>query len=300
MRLEAAAVELVDALRRAGIMPLLLKGSSVAVWLYRPLGDPREYEDLDFLIAPADNERAGQLLERLGYSREFDDRDMPHWWREHAVAWVRADGTTVDLHRWIPGIGADPAMAWGILARDADSVEVRGTPVPALALAARALHLALHAAQHGATQSGALRDLERGLDAAGDEVWRAARALAVELDAEDAFATGLRLLPAGAQLAERLELLPSRSVRAALLSASPPPVALGCVQLTETRGLKARVTIVVRKLFPPPEFIRHWEPNARRSRTALVHAYVRRPFWLVRALPAGLSAWASARRRARR
>ena len=46
MRLEAAAVELVDALRAIGIVPLLLKGPAIAGWLYGPLGERREYQDL--------------------------------------------------------------------------------------------------------------------------------------------------------------------------------------------------------------------------------------------------------------
>jgi len=299
MRLEAAAVELVDALRGDGIVPLVLKGPSVAGWLYGPLGERREYQDLDLLVSPAEHERAGNVLERLGYARDFDDRGMPPWWREHAVVWVRSDGTTVDLHRWLPGIGADPAAAWEILARGAESVEIRSRSVPALGLPARALHLALHAAQHGPAQPGVLRDLEYGLDAGGEELWRAAAALAVELDAEDGFAAGLRLTPAGDRLAARFELRPVRSVRATLLAASPPPVALGLVQLAEARGVRSRLTIVARKLFPPPEFIRHWDPSAARGRTALVRAYIRRPLWLLQALPAGLSAWVAARRRAR-
>jgi len=299
MRLEAATVELVDALRGDRIVPLVLKGPSVARWLYGPRGERREYQDLDLLVAPVEYERAGNVLEQLGYARDFDDRAMPPWWREHAVVWARPDGTTVDLHRWLPGIGADPATAWAILVRDAEPVEIRGKAVPALALPARALHLALHAGQHGPAQPGAIRDLEYGLDSGGEGLWRAAAALAIELDAEDEFATGLRLSPAGARMAERLQLRPARSVRAVLLAASPPPVALGFVQLAETHGFKARATIVGRKLFPPSEFIRHWDPSAERNRTALVRAYVRRPFWLLRALPAGLSAWAAARRRVR-
>jgi hypothetical protein len=55
--------------------------------------------------------------------------------------------------------------------------------------------------------------------------------------------------------------------------------------LTNERGMR-RVQLLLRELFPTPDGIRYWQPRAGASRRALLWAYVRRPFYLVRHLPA--------------
>ncbi len=295
LRVDAAAVQALAALADAGVAALLLKGSTVATWLY---ADPEErlYVDCDLLVDPAAAERAEVVLERLDYRRAFDERQMPAWWREHAVEWVRGDGVTVDLHRSLPGVGAAPAAAWGLLWAEAVSVDLLGQPVPALSLRARALHVVLHAAHHGIDGQRALSDLERALERVDDASWRAVAQLAHALGAAEGFAAGLALTAPGADLAARLGLPPAAAVRTRLLATSPPPLALGFAQLADTRGLGARATIVARKLVPPAEFIRRWDPRATAGRRALLAAYVRRPVWLLARAPAGLRAWQRARR----
>jgi hypothetical protein len=295
LRLDAATVDVSAALEAASVEALLLKGATTVDWLYRN-ADQRTYLDCDLLVAPEQRQRAERVLEQCGYHRHFDDRRMPPWWREHAGEWVRADGVTVDLHRRLPGVGVAAERAWLILSRDTTTVSLQGQRVPALSLPARALHVALHAAHHGVDVAGPLHDLERALVLGDDELWSAAMALAQELAATDAFAAGLRLSLTGAELADRLGLAAGGSVRVRLLAASPPPVALGFAQLAETRGLWARTTIVARKLAPPPDFIRHWDPRAAQSRSNLLRAYLRRPIWLLARAPAGFRAWQRARR----
>lgn len=299
LRLDRQIARLAARLQREGTEFRLLKGPVTAQWLYP--GEERRYLDCDLLIAPDDLVRVEEALESLDYSRDFDDRSMPPWWREHASPWVRErDGVTVDLHRTLPGIKAALETVWQVLSENPDRVVVGGQDVPTLSLPARTLHVALHAAQHGSGWTvGPVADLKRALAACDDEVWRQAADLARALQAEDAFVTGLELTEAGRRLAQRLGLIPSRSVEAALRASTPPPIALGFEQLARATGGRARLAILARKLVPPPSFIRHWDPRANESRAALVRAYLRRPLWLLRRSPEGFRAWVKARRSVR-
>ena len=296
LRLDAAVADVFARFDADCLGALLLKGASFEAWLY-PEDEPRLYGDGDVLVAPSDVDAAEKMLGALGYARTFDDRSMPSWWREHASAWFRErDGVTIDLHRSLPGARVQNDVAWRVLSRDSDTVVVAGRSVPALGLPARALHVVLHAAQHGAQSSRPIAELELALATADDDLWRDAAALADELGAVDAFVAGLSLRDAGKQLIARLQLPPGRSVEAALHATTSPPVALGFEQLARAQGVHARLEIVWRKLVPPPAFIRHWDAGASESRLALVQAYLRRPLWILRHAPRGLKAWCRARR----
>ena len=109
----------------------------------------------------------------------------------------------------------------------------------------------------------------------------------------------MRLVPQGAELAERLSLPPTRSVEVALRAGTPPPIALGFEQLASAGSLGEFLSILARKAAPPRDFIRHWWPAAAQSRRMLALAYVYRPLWLLRHGPQGLRAWRSARRKVR-
>jgi hypothetical protein len=88
-------------------------------------------------------------------------------------------------------------------------------------------------------------------------------------------------------------------VAAALHARTPPPIALGFEQLAQAHGVRARVSIMWHKLFPPAGFMRHWDPQASDSRLGLLRAYLRRPVWLLRHAPEGFRAWREARRSVR-
>jgi hypothetical protein len=205
----------------------------------------------------------------------------------------------VDLHRTLPGIGVDPDEAWGLLVEPKETLLVAGYPARVLPRAARALHLALHAAHHGSEWVRVLADLDRALELADESLWWEAALLAERLGATGSLAAGLRLTPAGEVLAGRLGLPAESSTHAMLRASTPPPVALGFEQLASAKGIRERASIVWRKLFPPAEFLKHWAPSARNSRLALAWAFVRRPFWLLRNAPRGLRAWDTAHRQSR-
>ena len=188
-----------------------------------------------------------------------------------------------------------------MLSAETETMVIGGSSVLVLSLPARALHVVLHAVQHGVEWDGPMADLGRALEAGDDRLWRRAAQLAVELGATDAFAAGLHLLPsAGPALALRLGLPATWSVDAQLRASSAPPTALTLEQLVSARSAEQRVTIVWRKLVPPPDFMRHWDPRAAESRGALLRAYARRPLWFVRITPESLRAWRRARRAVRR
>ena len=171
LALDAGTVEVLRAFEQAGVEALLLKGPSIARWLYAE-GEPRTYIDCDLLVAPTDVLAAEEVLASLSFTRQFDDREMPSWWREHASAWSRGgDGLTVDLHRTLPGVGVDAEGVWRALSAETDVVLVARHPVPTLSLPGRALHVALHAAQHGPGWARPIADLERALAAADDDLW---------------------------------------------------------------------------------------------------------------------------------
>ncbi len=138
------------------------------------------------------------------------------------------------------------------------------------------------------------RHLEAALSAVDAQTWQYAAELALKLDAVDMFAAGLRLVPAGVVVADDLGLPTRGSVKSALYASTPPPVALGFDQLATARGAQ-RLSIVTRKLFPPPTFVRHWWPPAKRGPLMLAVGYLYRPLWLAGKAPAGWRAWRQAR-----
>jgi hypothetical protein len=299
LRMDAATAEVLRAFSASGVRSLLLKGPALTGWIY-PRDEPRSYMDVDLWIRPGDERAAEAILVQLQFSKLLDDSGLPEWWEDHGSHWTRdIDAVVVDLHRTLPGLGVSPERAWDVLSRDTETITVAHERVGIMSAPARAMHVAMHAAHHGEAWGKALIHLERALSALDDTVWIAAAELAEQLAADDQFAAGLRLVDGGSELADRLGLGATRSVRVSLQATTPPPVALGFEQLAQAGGIRARAAIVARKAVPPPGFIRHWWPPAARNRRMLVLGYMYRPLWLLQHAPAGLRAWRAARRRVR-
>jgi hypothetical protein len=301
---EAAAVALaVDsvtaqayaAFQRAGVRALLLKGPSFQPWLYGP-ADQRPYSDTDLMVAPADFARAGEVLSGIGFAQPPEIARPTH--TDHAAVWVRPDGLNVDLHRALIGVRRDPAEAWLLLAAGTETIEVAGASVECLGERARALHVALHAAEHGVGEGKTLEDLRRALDRVPLERWADAAELAEQLEAAGAFAAGLRLLPAGADVADRLGLTSGRDVTTALFAESVPYSSHFVHRMASAEGLGAKARMIGRKAAPAPGWMREWTPLARRGPLGLAAAYAYRQLWLVRHGPPALLGWLRARRSA--
>jgi Uncharacterised nucleotidyltransferase len=301
LRIDAATAEILRAFGAAGVDSVLLKGPTLTSWLYRD-GERRSYLDSDLLIRPGHELEAENTLKSLGFAPAWDESTLPNWWREHGSDWLRkADGVRVDLHRSLPGATAEPQLAWDVLTHELETVPVAGYDAPALGLPARALHVVLHAVQHGGDWGKGRGDLARALALVDDQTWRRTAELAARIDATDVFAAGLRLTPEGTRLADRMGLPTPASIDVALRAASaPPPVALGFEQLAQADSARARLAIGMRKLFPPKGFLVHWDPRAGESRGRLLLARIRRPFWLLARSPRGFRVWWRARREVRR
>jgi hypothetical protein len=292
---DATTAEVVDALRDVDASCIVLKGPALADLLYGSDSD-RYSVDVDLLVNPATIATVGDALTGLGYKSvvpEGRPRDRPLY----ASVWHRGAGSpNVDLHTTIAGIRLSRQEAWSVLARRTEAIEVARTSMEVLDPGAQALHLALHTAKHGVRHERPLRDLERGIEVLGSEVWVDAAALAVELDAVPAFATGLSLVPAGASLLAQIGVASAPTVDSALRAQTPPALSLGVAHVAELPTLRAKAAFVGGRVIPPPAYMRRWHSLARRGRLGLAVAYVYRPVWFVLKLGPAVAAWRRAKR----
>jgi hypothetical protein len=289
--LDAAALDVSGKLREAGVETILLKGPSISRWVYWE-DDFRPYSDLDLLVAPGDIRRSLRVLRGLGFEAVHSDA--------HAELLLRrSDQVTVDLHRLIVGVGLRPEDAWAELVRETEPLALQGGKVAALSPGGRALHVVLHAAQHGARDAKPLRDLAQALERLPARTWEEAAGLANRLQAESAFVTGLRLLPAGREIADSTGVSEQHSVEVALRAGTAPPAALGLYRFFQTPGAAPKAQLLASELFPSAAFMRAWTPLARRGPAGLTAAYFWRPVWLLLRLGPALRAWQRARRATR-
>jgi hypothetical protein len=290
IRVDVVTAEVVEALRAEGIPSVLLKGPATVRLLYED-EPPRPYGDVDLLVPPAVGQ-AETVLASLGFVPPHDAVGYDQWVRE-------TDGASVDLHRTFFGVEIPPETVWRILSRDTEPLVVAGTQVEVLSVPPRAVILSLHAAAHG-PRSKAGKDLARALERLDEGIWAQAAQLAEELQATTAFAAGLRLLPQGESLAERLGLPKWLTVSLALSASGAPPAALMLERLATTRGARAKVALAMRRVIPPRSWIRVWAAQDPRRPSNLVLAYFWRLGFLAHRAPPAFRAWRRARRLVRR
>jgi putative nucleotidyltransferase-like protein len=296
LAVDAVTAEVVRAMHSSHIRPVLLKGPTIARWLYASEAE-RSYQDTDLLVSPQDLDTGEGILRRLGFACLLEAQDSPGSTLA-ANPWARGE-QIVDLHRTLAGADREPAVVWDVVTRDTDEIVVGSERVAILSVSSRAMHLAMHATQHGASGRPTLRDLERAIAQLDRSVWEEALARAREIGAEESFALGLRLHPRGRELADSIDATSRASVEARLIASTPPPVALGIENLIRANGLGTRLRLLLRKLFPTARFMRQWSPAARQGRIGLVLSYFWRPVWLLLSLPRAVGAWRHARSIAR-
>jgi len=283
LRIDAATAEVVGVLRDAEVPSILLKGPSIARWIYD--GGSRPYGDCDLLVRRSDLDASERTLRTLGFERG-GLYSIPGDWPRHAAVYRRGD-VMVDLHRTLFGVAADADRLWEVLAPHREQMRIAGANVDVLDPAGRAFVLALHSAKDGGRDEKPLRDLERALEIVPLELWRAAAEIAAEVGAGEAFAAGLRRCPGGREVSAALGLSSHLSREIALRQQDPAALSVGVDWLLRSKGSRRKVALVARKVVPPPAFLREWSPLARRGRWGLALAYIWRPVWLVwRAPPA--------------
>ncbi len=270
-------VEVAGELERAEVPCILLKGRSIADWLYDK-SEPRAYGDADLLVRSSDRPRAEAALQRLGFVPERD-ASWIEGWSNPAQPWLRAsDGSLVDLHVSLAGAGVQPDTLWGVLSGETEPMRMAGDEVRVLTEPGRAVHLALHVTQHEGERGQALRDLQLAVEQVEEEIWVRAAELANRLEAVPAFGLGLRMVSHGGALADRLGLPRSEQTRNAL-ELSRLRQSVRAVKEAPTIGAKANM--LRRKLVPSPRFMRSWSALAQRGFGGLALAYIWRPFWLL-------------------
>jgi len=293
---DALTARVVTVLRDAGVESVLLKGASVRRWLYE--GDERRSDDVDLLVSGRDRAAIETGLTAAGL-RYLGPSALGRG-RPHRQLWEHPETTIVlELHESLTGIGVSDEQAWDVLSQRTEEFTLAGTRVAMLDAPARTLHLALHAAQHGRESERTLEDLRRGLERLPEGTWSEAATLAVRLQALPAFVSGLTLAPGGTDLVRRLALETTEPVDVALRAATAPPGSQGLAWLMALPGATAKARFLVRALVPSRVFMRAWDPLARRGTPGLALAYLRRPVWLLRHLPAAVQAWRRANRRGR-
>jgi Uncharacterised nucleotidyltransferase len=292
LRVDAVTREVVSKLRTAGVQPVLLKGPSIASWLYAD-GTPRPYRDTDLLVAPHALRATSRALHGLGF-REQPGASSQTWFR-------RSDRSVVDLHETLFGVEAAKDDAWLVLSEGTETMRVGALEVETLGRPARLLYVVLHAAQHESHRFDQPRkDLERALYQTEDMTWKEAADLARRLRAVPTFAAGLRLLPDGASLADRMGLLDERPLMLSLRQGARRSPVVTLERLATTPGIRARLALLVRRLAPPPDYMRWRYPRlAVRGLAGLALAYLWRPFSTAVRLPAAIVAWRRARRAGR-
>ena len=305
--LDALAAESISALRANGIRALLLKGPVTARWLYAD-GQPREYVDVDILVASSDFPETTQMLTELGFRDAQADSSTSEI-APHARTFVLDGpplgdrlpaGLPLDLHRGFHGIRVSNEAFWALATEETERIRIAGTEVEVPSEPMRTLLVALHAATSGPFAVQQLADLDRALECLPDETWSAAHDLAVQLDSIPRFVAGLAMRPLGRELIDRLRIDFRTDVPSALYARGIPPVAEGIERLSTTRGFRARIRLLARELIPTPSFMRVWSPLASRGILGLAFAYAYRPFWILLKLPVAARAHGRARRVAER
>jgi Uncharacterised nucleotidyltransferase len=290
---DRVTAEVADLFYAAGIDCMLVKGPVIADWLYPDA--IRGYGDSDILVAPSDWEQAVALLTSHGFADYLAPMAHPRMESFAGTAFVRGSDN-VDLHCTIAGLTALPDEVWNAIWRGAERHKVAGRSIAVPARPAVLVLLALHAAHHR-DEAKPLEDLRRGIRAGTAHEWSEAVNLAKALGGVAAFASGLRHLPEGLELARMLGVEEAGSVRFDLRAAGVPTAEGLHELLGPDLTISQRASVMRSELFPKPSFMRWWTPLARRGRPGLLASYPLRWVWLAVKVPGGLLELRRARRR---
>lgn len=274
---DAVAIEVIQAFREQAVDAVLLKGRSIADWLYGE-DESRSYVDADVLIRRPDWARAEGVLSSLGFERQRD-ASWIQGWTNPAQPWFRSrDSAVIDLHVSLPGVGVGPDGLWNVLAGELEPMTIGGAQVMVLSPPARALHLALHVTQHEGSKAQPSRDLELAVERLDAASWASTAELARRLRATPALTLGLESVPAGAERARGLGL-PSRGQARRGIQTTRLDESLRALRQAPSFG--ARAQMLASKALPSPSLMRTWSPLARRGPLGLALAYAWRPVWLL-------------------
>ena len=292
LAIDRLAAQIAAAFDHEGIDSLVLKGPVLAAWLYP--GELRPYGDADLMVAPGNWGRAVATLKNLGFDDHLGPLEHPRMESFASTAFLRGEDN-LDLHCTVHGLEGDSERIWDCFLAGSETKEIGGADLRVPGRAALALHVGLHAAHH--VEGKPLEDLRRAIAVAGESTWHEALELARRLDGVPTFASGMRLLPQGAELIRRLGIEDEvRSTRHEIRFEGVPTAEGIDALLQPDLGLGQRLRVVFGELFPRPEFMRWWSPLAGRGRAGLLLSYPWRWLYLALKAPAGLRTVLRARR----
>lgn len=312
LAIDAVTAEVVSAFGKAGIPCILLKGPSIARWLYPDGG--RSYSDTDLLVRGSDYAPAGALLVSMGFQdqfagfsaferRLFESAATAYVRPRHvggrggaAQAAARTVGGNIDLHRNLYGLAAPDEELWDALSAGTTTLPIAGVDVRVLDRTGVALHIVVHAMQTG-FRSHTGEDLRRVIGAMTPPEWEAVAALAARLGIADVLGHGLRREEAGAEVADGLGL-PDLAVADSpyrWLLLGGPRGAGSLLALREAPTWRARAHAIRWMLLPSPAKSRYVAGVPDQGGRTLVLAYAR---WWRDLARAALPAAQFARRRA--
>ena len=273
---DQVTAEVVTAMRGAGIEAIVLKGPSIARWLYPDGG--RSYADTDILVQYHDVDRAARVLRRLGFGellaafhqaeRSADDVE---------TTYIRHDGAgsaLVDLHHNLPELPVPDEALWQEFSAGTETIRIGGIDARCLGRTALALHVVLHAAQHG--YGGHTReDLTRAIAVLSPADWRRTADLAERLGIVDIFGASLRHEGIGAGVADELGV-PGREIADSPFWRSfAPRGSAALAQFRAARTVRQKARQVRWALLPSPAKIRYVSRRPDGSPLSLPHGYAR-------------------------
>ena len=290
------------------IRNVLIKGPSTAYWLYSDNPDSRTYVDIDVLVSPNTFGDAERVLETLGYHAAEGRMRQSEALRMLESGWER-DGsppTKVDLHRGFHGV-ADWTRWWEVMSSHTVPLDVAGRSLAIPDAAGCALVVALHDTALGRTDK-TRADLLRALTTFEDDVWAEAAQRAEAVGALPSLVLGLSPHAPGKRLVDRLHLTtevpPDVAIRSLLTRGADPRQverAWGLVhQWDGAAGRRQRARLAFDIVFPSAEWLRSWQPMARRGCLGLTAVRVTRFFELMARTPHILVLVLRGRRSARR
>ena len=273
--LDSAAGRLFEAFTREGVDALLLKGAALAHLLY-DVPEQRSYQDLDLLVDPDDLPDARAALAGLGYKNVSELMAVDDIGGDiHGESWLAEFGVVADLHLRLAGAGADARTAWEALRARSTIIELGGSRIAGSRSRGRG-----HAPGH--PRRAARRGLRQGDQRAGAgarplaarHLARRRRELADEMEATEAFASGLRLVEAGAELAETLGLPSTSRLDWELRQSTRPRGRSHLHVFLQAPDLRTRAHVLRRALLPHPRWIVQEYPWARDRRGRILAAYL--------------------------
>lgn len=266
------AAEVFARLAEMGARGILLKGASTIRLLGEAAADA-PYSDVDLLVPLTGIQQIEQLLTEMGYAPRAVST-IPHDRPTHAWCWQKPGAVEVDVHVSLPGVGVPPERLWGLLEKETEEIEIQGTGVPVLKRSARALHLALHASQHGRDYPEPLKRLAAAVERLPAGVWREAHRLSIDLQAAGSFRSGLRLVKGGDRLLADLGLQDETGDDGS--SGPHSELARTLDGIVRTPGSGRRLLLLLRKLFPPRAYVRGVYGSGAERGAGLAYLYAER------------------------